>query len=426
MLRILVINEVGPHVKNRISILFEQIVPILSKKNKIEVFWLISDKFSKKEVINFPCEILFWKDFRTAKEVIEKTNPSLIFLMPGQSTIDYSFLLTARFFKILTCGWVEGTPMFTYIQNPKKRLKYLIKKSAEKKQIKDDKSSFKSIDYIRKNLFFIRSARALRISCKNIISDLYQQFLGTFFLKVNEIKSRGKFNCNLLLIENEFSIEYGIKNGLLKDSMVMVGDPNYDLAFLKSKNSEPETIRKPNVLFITVNLANQAQSNWSIDNQNKMLDELSVEYEKLRDNFSLNMKIHPVSDDFNQYKKILDKHNSHIKLFQHENIYELIEKADVILTTATSTAGSIALIMNKPLIILNYFNVENDLFLNSKVAIDCNNISKIKECVNDANLFNEKNKTEIKKFIKKYYGEGNAIQKIVNAIENLVKSKGIS
>ena len=43
MLRILVINEVSPQIKNRTSIIFEKIVPILSKKNKIEIFWLSYD-----------------------------------------------------------------------------------------------------------------------------------------------------------------------------------------------------------------------------------------------------------------------------------------------------------------------------------------------------------------------------------------------
>ena len=50
MLRILVINEVSPNIKNRISMLIEKIIPVLSKKNKIEIFWLITDTFKKDKL----------------------------------------------------------------------------------------------------------------------------------------------------------------------------------------------------------------------------------------------------------------------------------------------------------------------------------------------------------------------------------------
>jgi len=426
MLKILVINEVSPQIKNRISILFEKIVPILSKKNKIEIFWLSSDEIKKEKSANFPHELLFWKDFRTAKEVIEKTKPSLIYLFPGQSTIDYSFLLTARSLKIPTCGWVEGTPMFTYNSTRKKYFKESLRKFFEKKQTNENNTSFRGINFIKKNLFFIRSARAIGKSHHNIISDLFQQFKRMYYLETRKEENSTKFDCDLLLIENEYSIKYGSTHGLSKEKMVMVGDPNYDLAFAKQNHSENKKEQKQKVLFITVNLSSQAKSDWSIYKQNKMIEELSKEYKKLKDVFSLSIKIHPVSENFNQYKKSLEKHDFNIKLFQRENIYELIEKSDIILTTATSTAGSIALIMKKPVIVWNYFQVANDLFLDSGVVTNCKNVLEIADCVTKANSFNIENELKIRKFIKKFYGEGNSIQKIVNAIENLAESKKYS
>ena len=192
--------------------------------------------------------------------------------------------------------------------------------------------------------------------------DLFQQFQRMYYLETRKEKNNAKFDCDLLLIENEYSVEYGSTHGLSKEKMVMVGDPNYDLAFKKRCIDDMGKIEKYNVLFITVNISSQADSNWSIHEQSKMIKELCNEYKKWGSDFSLSIKIHPVSEDFDYYKKNIDKHNVNIKLFQHENIYELIEKADVILTTATSTAGSIGLIMNKPIILCNYFQVENDQF----------------------------------------------------------------
>ena len=426
MLRILVINEVSPNIKNRISMLIEKIIPVLSKKNKIEIFWLITDTFKKDKLTDDQNKLFYWKNFRTAKEVVEKINPSLIYLFPGQSIIDYSFLLTARFLKIPTCGWVEGIPMFAYNKARRKLAEETVRKFFEKKQIDEYKTSFRGINFIKKNLFFIRSARAIEKSRGNIISDLYQQFKRFLYFEMSEDDASTKFNCDLLLAESDGSVEYGITNGLSKDNMVLVGDPDYDLAFTKRNYIENKKFQKLNVLFITVNLSSYAKSNWSINKQNKMIEKLAKEYKKFKDVFSLSIKIHPVSENFNQYRKKIDEYDANIKLFQHENIYELIEKSDIVLTTATSTAGSIALIMKKPVILWNYFQVENDTFRDSGVVINCENISKINDYVTNANSFNMENELVIEEFIKKFYGDGNATQKIADAIENLTESRGLS
>ena len=243
---------------------------------------------------------------------------------------------------------------------------------------------------------------------------------------MSEDDASTKFNCDLLLAESDGSVEYGITNGLSKDNMVLVGDPDYDLAFTKRNYIENKKFQKLNVLFITVNLSSYAKSNWSINKQDKMIEKLVKEYKKFKDVFSLSIKIHPVSENFNQYRKKIDEYDANIKLFQHENIYELIEKSDIVLTTATSTAGSIALIMKKPVILWNYFQVENDTFRDSGVVINCENISKINDYVTNANSFNMENELVIEEFIKKFYGDGNATQEIADAIENLTESRGLS
>ena len=82
--------------------------------------------------------------------------------------------------------------------------------------------------------------------------------------------------------------------------------------------------------------------------------------------------------------------------------------------------------MKKPVILWNYFQVENDTFRDSGVVINCENISKINDYVTNANSFNMENELVIEEFIKKFYGDGNATQKIADAIENLTESRGLS
>ena len=115
MLRILVISEANPGVKNRTSLLFNQIVPELSKKQKVEIFWISHYDKRKKERSDY--QILDLEDFKNAKQVLEKIKPSLIYLNPNLSLIEDSFLITAKSMKIPTVEFALGEYFFKFNYN---------------------------------------------------------------------------------------------------------------------------------------------------------------------------------------------------------------------------------------------------------------------------------------------------------------------
>ena len=79
----------------------------------------------------------------------------------------------------------------------------------------------------------------------------------------------------------------------------------------------------------------------------------------------------------------------------------------------------IALIMKKPIIIWNYFNVQGDLFIKEKIVINCEKISQIKDCLYNRKEFVEKNELIMNKFIIKFCGTGDASQKRADAVNEL-------
>ena len=422
MLRILVINEVSPQIKNRTSIIFEKIVPILSKKNKIEIFWLSYDYKKNQKTTESWYKLLHVHEFKNAKDVIEKVKPSLIYVMPGLSTIDYAFLLTARFFKIPTFGWVFGAGVFEHKgTNRKKQLAEYYRQFFERRELDNYNSEFRGVSYFKKNLFFISTMKAIGNSYKQIISELIENFRLSFNWKFKEGQKNTRFNCDLLLVENESTMDFSCNFGLSKKNMKLVGDPTYDLAFEeRSKKSFDKKNGKLNVLFITVNFTGgQGKTEWSVSKQNHMIKELVTEYEKIKDKISLKIKIHPVSESYAVYKKILDTYKTDIQIFQYEDVFELIKESDVVLTSATSTAGLIALIMKKPIVIWNYFNVQGDLFIKEKIAMNCDEVSQIKDCLYSKNGFVQENELIINEFITKWCGTGNAAQKIADAVNDL-------
>ena len=76
MFKILVINDSFPHINNRTTIFFNNIIPHLSKIIEVKVYWLITDGYGQKHNVIFPqYEYLFMSDFKNAMEACKKIKP---------------------------------------------------------------------------------------------------------------------------------------------------------------------------------------------------------------------------------------------------------------------------------------------------------------------------------------------------------------
>ena len=100
---------------------------------------------------------------------------------------------------------------------------------------------------------------------------------------------------------------------------------------------------------------------------------------------------------------------------------DLVNKSDVVITPVTSTAAIIALIMNKPIIIWNYFHVEQDLLLRTDTALECKNISELNNCLDSAESFREKNAEKINNIIDENFSYENPSQLIADEILDFIR-----
>ena len=133
------------------------------------------------------------------------------------------------------------------------------------------------------------------------------------------------------------------------------------------------------------------------------------------------IKIHPSGENYAEYKQLLEKFEN-VHLSQKDDVMDLISKSDIIITPVTGTAAIIALIMNKPVIIWNYFHMEQDLLLRKGAALECKNISELHNCLDSVESFREKNGEKINNVVEAFFPRGNASQIISNEILNLLKS----
>lgn len=419
MIKILVVNDVFPNINNRTTILFKNIIPKLNKKFKIKVYWLITDEHDRKyNEVNPNYEILFLSDFNNALEVLEKIKPDISYHMIGFNIIEYSFLLSEKILKIPNFGYAESNDndFFTMDTSKSKMFLEYGKQFFDKKNIDGKNEKVRGLSFLKKYLFLIKTFRAIGYSYKKIILEIYKLEIGVR----RSIKFNEKFNCDLMFVENLRNLEFHVKAGLERKNLRVGGNTALYNAFKKRDELPIIKNKKLNILFLTVNLSNQGKSNWSKSRRNEMIKELEKEFESKNKEISLSIKIHPTSENIIQYQKLL-KSDSNIQILQKENAFDLIFKSDVVITSCTSTAGVISLIMKKPIIIWNYFNIENDLLLRENVVLECKNSSELVKNLEVAKTFRKQNEVKIENFIKKEFIDGDPIQRYVNELEEWIK-----
>ena len=429
VLKILVVNDVFPHIRNRTTILIENIVPLIKKKLEVKVFWVITDNYGERTKVTDPnYEVFYLSDYKNAREILEKIKPDLCYHLAGANVPDYAFMLVERHLKIpnfgLATGWGEVAVDYYFKEEVSGQKVFLehIRQFFEKKNVGYDNGikTARGKNFLKKCLFLIRTLRSIgksNLEANIELLEVIKLFNGATTGEFNK-----KFYCDLMFTETLAGIDFLVKSGLKRENIRAVGNPIFHTAFEKREQIPLKDNNKLNILFITANLASgQGKSNFSKSRRNKMIEETITSLNKFHKETSLVIKIHPTGEDYTEYKQLLEKFEN-VHLLQKDDIIDLVNKSDVIITPVTSTAAIIALIMNKPIIIWNYFHIEQDLLLRTDTALECKNISELNNCLDSAELFREKNAEKINKLIEANLSYGDPPQIITNEILNFLKS----
>jgi len=429
VLKILVVNDVIPDIKNRTTILFKNIVPLIKKKLDVKVFWIITDNYGERTKVTDPnYEVFYLSDYKNAREILEKIKPDLCYHLAGANVPDYAFMLVERHLKIPNFGLVdvlsgEGGSYFREEVSGQRVFLERVRQFFEKKNVDYDNGikTTRGKNFLKKCLFLIRTLRSIGKS--NLEANIELLELIKLFNDTPTGEFNKKFYCDLMFAETSAGIDFLVKSGLKRENIRAVGNPVFHTAFEKREQIPLKDNNKLNILFITANLASgQGKSNFSKSRRNKMIEETITSLNKFHKKTSLVIKIHPTAENYTEYKQLLEKFEN-IHLSQKDDIIDLINKSDVIITPVTSTAAIIALIMNKPIIIWNYFHIEQDLLLRTDTALECKNISELNNCLDSAESFREKNAEKINKLIEANLSYGNPSQIITNEILNFLKSR---
>ena len=104
---------------------------------------------------------------------------------------------------------------------------------------------------------------------------------------------------------------------------------------------------------------------------------------------------------------------------------EFIQKSDVVITYSGSSSLVYAIVGKKPIIVCNFYNMENDIFQEKELVYQCKNKSTIISSIEQVLKSNPATKENIDSFIDEYFYklDGRASERIGDSILDLVKQQ---
>jgi len=425
MLKILVSHHAHPEVTSYTTILFRNVLPILQKTIDIHLIWAIHSNFSNQmKKLNEKSSMLKVGDFQNAVELIKSVKPDLVFIISGLSAPDYAFYLAAKFLNIKIIGGQISGPFFAPVKK-KNRFKTYFSQSLQKTSISENNDKEREILKIqglfKKYVFLFKTMKSVNMKSHEIIHE-FLEFILSHASWNSHVKFNSKFKCDAIFVDSEKELNKKIQDGYEKDSLVITGNPSYDQAIkeINKKKIQKNDDGRIRILFLTVNLEGQG-GKWT----RKKRDFMLKEFLKFcaNENYLVSIKIHPSGENLDEYKDITSHIDSKIPIYQKENLIDCIMNANVVFSMSSSTAGLIALFLKKPIIIWNFFNVKNDLFLDNDISLECKNIEKLPNYVKQVLEVNPASEEKLLKIVSDvlYKADGKASERIAHEILKLVK-----
>ncbi len=428
-LKILTSLYTMPESKSLIPLFFENLLPILKKQTQVQIIWLV---YTPEKLNLSLCEnnenikILDIHNYKNAMDILQQEKPDLIFARASWDLIDFALSSAGKSLNIPVASQFmnEFAVAETVTQKITSNVKRFFESSIPTDTVKSKKQFMKrGRFFIYKYLFCLKTQFAIN---PNVI-----QTIKSFIVILNAILTDYKqlydsqFSNSIHWLQSETLIKPLVDSGFERSSLVVTGNPIYDMAFKKIQNwtSVDRKEDKIRVLFAPSTLYEHGM--WTRVQRDIAIKETVTKILEYKNKMSLLIKIHPASANMDEYKSIIHQIDISIQILQEGDILDLLYDADVVITFGYTAFEVYALISKKPVIVCNFFNTKGDEFLQQGLALECKDpnslIEIIHKSLSDNILYDQKRDDYIKNFF--YKPDGLASERICDSIMKIVKNK---
>jgi len=240
--------------------------------------------------------------------------------------------------------------------------------------------------------------------------------------KYNPILSIFPSNGSKHAVWGEIVEKFLLDHNVNKNEIVKIGSPRHDKFFKKTKTKNCEKILIATNGFFATNSGGTNSKNFK-----KMEYGLRKIFEVLKNSTKkeIIVKLHPgIAQKSFDIKKIIQDIDSNIKIFQNENILDLLEESYAMISLNYSTVILDAFVTKTPSMVFlpEDQGFKNEILIKKQIVLNTSDIDQIEEIINEL-LHNNKTRNDLvnkgNEFINEYFvNKGNASKEIRKILEN--------
>ena len=423
MVKILISHYALPEIKSFRTIIFEQILQFLKSQN-IEIEWLIymPDKINLDVHKNSKYKILDFHNYANAIDLVKEVKPDIIYASAYPIGPDIALKLAGKHFKIPVVADVVNQVVVG--NGARKMIKTNLIEVFQRTvstDVNEDQKKFmrRGRFWIHKYIFLLKTQFTVKMNILKIINDFFIICLAHLTWK--EINNP-KFSVDYHFVEGNQLVKKLINLGYDSSSLILTGNPVYDKVFQKLiKLPQSTKNNKIRVLLLTHSLYEHGL--WTKKQRDDLVKTLVTKISKYKDEMSLVVKIHPSSEILSDYEKLIKPIDSSISIYQTEDIQEFLNNSDVVLVYSTSSGPIQALILKKPIVMIN-LDLPGDIMLERKIVTECKDPSKIISSIHQAISSNPATEEKVNDFINDFLfkTDGLAYERMGKAIIKIAKN----
>lgn len=421
-LKILVPYPTAHDKKSVLTLLFDNLIPLLAEKVNLKILRLVYQP-EKIDLLSYENDkynvVLDIHNYKNAVDVIEKEKPDIIYANASPAFIDFAFSTAGKSLKIPVINLVfqepGNIPKLSLYRSYATRLF----QNSVPSEINYNKTPLRRGKFIFFKFFFmVKTLFAAKISP---IKILYTLMLLTK-LHVSPPLMDRRLAITLHLLQSETMYDKMIELGFDPNSLVITGNPLYDKFFQTTSSKSKQKSNLIRVLFAPDTLYEFGE--WTKEQRNSTVENIVKKLNEQKNEVSLTVKIHPSAALLSDYQLLVNPINPDIPIYQNGGVQDLLNDTDVIITfTSSSSSVVYSMLAGIPIIICNFVDLgKREKFLEKGLAYECRSpeelVPLIRKAINENPITKEKRDQYVKEFL--YRDDGKAAQRICDAILDLI------
>ena len=433
-MKLLVFSTTIPPKKSLRVNTFETLHRALKKRIPMELIWVVYQPTRFEKIIMDDQTVYCIQEFSDAVDLLKKLNPDLVLVSNYTELVHYSASLAAKTLGKPLVGFsgakIDNRVFGKKFENLKIETSSIsgLKKFLQDRVPGDSDEQSQSLRrgrfFLYKYRFFIKTQLAVKTNIFKIFFLLLRDFINFGLNRPLRFSTLAEH----YLLWDELEINRYRYYGIPTEKISVVGNPLLDDIFHKISTVKTRTITNDKIKILIFTDSLYEHGIWSYEERESFLKNL---FGKLQEDKTIlfDLKIHPTTESKTYYQKLSKKLGFTAKIFQSEDLYDLINDYDIIVTYGTSTAHTELSLCGKKTILIRIKSLAKFVLVDEAIKAglikQCNNFMDLIPLIHD---FHKQEINLTKEFVEQrtkyfYKFDGKSGERAADSIIKFIETK---